>query len=437
MHYRWPFIALFIIGAACGDDAGAADAGADAPVPSEDWSRDILHTDLSFDLTSQQASATITIAAAASHAASFEIGDLTITAVYGDNGPLPYDAAAGRLDVVVARDREVELTVDYEFAYHSDFDGADSDFTLLWPYFCGNLFPCKSAPDDGLRFALELTGIPAEETAIFPAIIPADAPSYMVAWAIGDYSYIDLGTTSAGTQIGVWHLPDGAVKAERGTRNLRAAIDWFETTYGAYIFGDEMASVAVEWGAGMYGGMEHHPFWHVAVDTMSNEATQIHEAAHGWFGDGIRIACWEDFVLSEGTVCYLTARAFAAVAGPIIAEQIWASYQTRLNRIQSGTDTKIAWPEGCGEVDILADGLFSDAPYIKGAYFFLALERRIGAAAVDAALTAFYAEYAGEAATMTDLLTTISAETGYDATDCALAWLRSEELPAETTCPEQ
>jgi aminopeptidase N len=41
---------------------------------------------------------------------------------------------------------------------------------------------------------------------------------------------------------------------------------------------------------------------------MGREVDQVHEAAHGWFGDGVRLRCWEDFVLSEGTASHLDAR---------------------------------------------------------------------------------------------------------------------------------
>ncbi len=439
MTRRWPIPVLALLLFGCGDGgAGEPDAGLDAaPIdPVENWSRDILTTDLTVDVATHQASATITVAAGQVPGASFEVGDLTISAVTGADRTLLYDHHGNQLDVgVPASDQPIELTVDYQYQLHTDFDGADEDYTFLWPYYCGNLFPCHSDPADGVELSLALSGIPEGETAVYPEHIPSDAPSYMIAWAIGDYTYLDLGTTSAGTQVGAWYLPGGENRAVAGTAHLRDAVDWYETTYGAYPFGDRLGSVSVQWGFGAYGGMEHHPYSHVADGAMSDEETHLHEAAHGWFGDGIRIACWEDFVLSEGAVTYLAARATAAVSGVTAGSQIWSSYQVRLNQLQGGSGNKIAWPDGCGEVDILADGLFNDAPYVKGAYFFLALEGRIGVEALDAALAGFYAEYQGKAATMQDLLDYIAAETGYDPTPCALAWLRSEDVPADSVCP--
>jgi aminopeptidase N len=50
--------------------------------------------------------------------------------------------------------------------------------------------------------------------------------------------------------------------------------------------------------------MEHHPYWHVS-GAQRNLLVNAHEAAHGWFGDGVRPRCWEDEVVSEGVADYL------------------------------------------------------------------------------------------------------------------------------------
>jgi aminopeptidase N len=53
----------------------------------------------------------------------------------------------------------------------------------------------------------------------------------------------------------------------------------------------------------------------------------------------------------------------------------------------------------------------------------------VGTVAIDAALKAFYAAHAGGAAGVQDLLDTILAETGFDASALADAWLRSLGTP--------
>ncbi len=61
--------------------------------------------------------------------------------------------------------------------------------------------------------------------------------------------------------------------------------------------------------------MEHHLLWHIGAASLGDRRTHIHEAVHGWFGAGVRLACWEDLVLSEGTATYYEARILEAVAG--------------------------------------------------------------------------------------------------------------------------
>jgi hypothetical protein len=436
---------LCALAAACGGgSASGADAGdgdRELPEPSTDLERDILATALAVHVENRAATAVIELAPAAGTGASFEVGDLEIFSVRDAAGELLYRVEGERLDVGVPAPEgqggdAIELTIEYRYQHHEGFRGASSQgYTLLWPYYCGNLFPCRSDPAGGLRFALELSGVPAGADAIYPASIPTDAPSYMPAWAIGEYTHVDLGQTAAGTRVGAYHLPGQDAATAAGTANLREVFEWLETTIGPYPFGDEVASVAVSWGAGAYGGMEHHPLWHVAGAAMADQEIHAHEAAHGWFGNGIRIACWEDFVLSEGTVSYLAARALDAAAGSETGDQVWASYQQRLDSLQASPRNKIAWPEGCNQLDILEDGLFGAAPYMKGAFFFRALEQRIGAPALDAALAAFFAERSGRAARMQDLLDLVAAEADYDPTPCALAWLRSESVPSEPACP--
>ena len=331
----------------------------------------------------------------------------------------------------------VEIDFSYGLKYHDAFDGVMMNgLTFLWPYFCENVYPCKSDPTDGLKFKLELMET-FDGVAVYPETIPADAPAYQLAWAIGDYERIDRGATSAGTKVEVWHLAANKDAAELGTAKIKDYFQWLETNLGKYLFGSKVASVEAGWGPGGYGGMEHHPYWHVGTLSMADATVHAHEAAHGWYGDGIRIACWGDFVLSEGTVSYLTARIIEDVDGAAAGTKIWADYQDSLKSAQDSAMIKTAWhPECDPDLDLLA-GYFSSIPYMKGAFFFRALERAIGREPLDAALKAMYAEYGGQSAHFADLLDIVKKEADFDPLPCAMAWLTSKELPdIEASCAE-
>ena len=410
--------------------------------PRQPWigPRDILQTDLAINIATRSATAVVELAGSTSEAASFETGDLAINAVTaevaGEPRALNYMAGADSLHVGVPASTEpASITIEYGYNLQHQFEGAlATGLTFTWPYYCGNLFPCRSNPDDGLQFKLAIEGVPPEQQAIFATDIAMNAPSYMLAWAVGDYSYVDLGATAAGTRVGVWHLPGGAEEAIAGTVSLREVFSWLESSYGPYLYGSQVASVAADWGSDGFGGMEHHPFWHVASGSMEDASAHAHEAAHGWFGNGVRIACWEDFVLSEGLATYLAARGIEQVAGESEGNLVWERYQSRLDRLQSSGLNKIAWPAGCADIDILADGLFGDAPYVKGAFFMRALEQRIGRAELDAILRLFYTRNAGHAARMRDLLDLVASQSGYDPGNCARAWLQSSAVPDFEIC---
>jgi aminopeptidase N len=259
---------------------------------------------------------------------------------------------------------------------------------------------------------------------VFPEAIDTDAPSYMVAWAVGDYRRIELGTTTAGTTVATYHLPNGATAARAGTKNLLEVFDWFEQTIGPYAFGSDVASVSVVWGEGLFGGMEHHPYWHVAKDAMSDEVTHAHEAAHGWFGDAVRIKCWEDFVLSEGTVSYLAARALS-VADPAQEQRIWDEYQDELDAAIAEGGAP-AWPRGCNQIDILKDNLFTNLPYMQGAFFYKDVAAAVGADVLDGVIARFYVAHKNQPASMQDMLDAIERDTGFDPTPIAEARLRKQ-----------
>lgn len=423
---RVPLVASALAAGAMG--CTSTDERAPRPEPTPNWERDVLSTSLDIDLASNHGVAVLSVAPGSAAGASFEVWGLTIASVTANDGPIPYRIDDGVLDLGLRADEGAEIRVDYRFARKDAADGVFSNGTVLtWPYFCGNVFPCKSAPADGLTFELAVGGAPAGTSIVYPKSIAAEAPSYMAGWAVGDYATIDLGTTKHGRHVSVHHLPGEAAAASQGTAHLRQAFEWLEDTIGPYAFGDEVGSVSADWGAGAYGGMEHHPLWHVASFSIGDEEVHVHEAAHGWFGNGVRIACWEDLSLSEGATSYLTARAIEATAGKDAGNAVWTAYEALLDDVIA-TDDLVALPETCDEIDVLTD-LFNMVPYMKGAFFFRAVEGALGREKLDAALRSFYLARVGGAARMTDLLAHVEAETGFDPTPLADGWLRSLGRP--------
>jgi aminopeptidase N len=412
----------------CGDDGDGAlpvDAAGSSDAV-EAAASDIVSTELALDVGAHTGVATITMTRPASGRGTLEIGDLQIASVEADGVAVDYTATAGLLDVELPAD-PTELVVAYGFASHGDFDGWDDGARLsfLWPYFCGNLFPCHSEPADGARFTMAVTGVPGDAVAVYPASIAADAPSYMPAVAVDSYTEMTLAPTAAGTALSVWYRPGEMTAAAMGAAHLTEVFDFYERTYGPYPFGGKAGSVSANWGAGAYGGMEHHPYWHVASGAFDSEEVHAHEAGHGWFGNGVRIRCWEDFVLSEGTVTYLAAHALAQSG-----VDVWPDYRAELDGYCGGARNTIAWPTGCNEIDILNDPLWSGVPYQKGAFFYRDVAARIGEGVLDEALAGFFQAHVGRAAGMQDMIDAIESTSGMDVEDLAGSWLKTLACPA-------
>lgn len=413
-----------------------------APPPLEDWNRDILSTGLELNLETLTGKATIVLAASDSKGASFEVGDLEITSVKEGDQTLQFSTTTEKqLDVgVPSNGSDSTLVIEYSFAGHPNFDGwwPEQGVSFLWPYFCGNLFPCKSTPQDGVKFELAVTGVPDGATAVYPATIPGDAPSYQPAIAVGAYAKLDtLPVTTNGTIVSVWYrtdLPNQEQDAIAGSAHLSQVIDFFEQTYGDYTFGPEVGTVSVDWPGGDYGGMEHHPYWHVDSGTLKDEHVNAHEAAHGWFGDGVRIACWEDFVLSEGTAEYISARALE-----LEGVDVWPEFCEYIDSICTGEGNTVALPDTCNEIDIFNHPIWSLVPYTKGAFFYREVANLITPELLDDALSAFYQDHVGTATNMQTLIDAIKDKAPEHADEIdalATGWLRTEACPAsyQTMC---
>src|SRR5688572_16936641 len=218
MHGRWLLPLLLLVG--CTDQPGDAD-----DLDDEEWldgkgdgasGVNIAETHLDVDIAAKSAVATIELERNGNIA--LEVGGLTITEVTDNRGRRRHRIIDGKL---LVSNVYGPLVITYGFAEHSMADGLlPGGSTVIWPYFCGNLFPCHSQPSDGTTFSLSLDNVPTGKKAVYPETIATEAPPYMLAWAVGAYTRAELGTTPAGTKITVDWLPGGETAARAGTKNL-------------------------------------------------------------------------------------------------------------------------------------------------------------------------------------------------------------------------
>ncbi|MCO4772513.1 MAG: peptidase M1 [Deltaproteobacteria bacterium] len=399
--------------------------------PAENWQPRIPQTALQIDVDALEGRAELGVSTLGEGAVSLWTGGLDVGSVEIDGFPeLGWVVDDDRLDVALPHDvAEATVIVEYSFDLAGQFEGLMAGgSTLTWPYHCDNLFPCRPHPSEGTRFLLDVT---SAQDLVFAEDTMGVAPAYQMAWAAGEYVRTELGVTPAGTVIEAWAPPGAEAAVAAGTDGLVDVFGWLEQTLGPYAFGPRAGAVQVEWGPGAIGGMEHHPLWHVSAGAMDDPIVQAHEAAHGWFGAEVRLACWEDLVLSEGVATWLAARAIGATAGAEAEAEVWEDYRAELRGIVDGPLNRdlVVWPDSCGEVDVLDGGLFTRATYLKGAWFLRQVSEASSTDAVERAVAAVVASRGGQAAGMQDLVDALEVETGLDLSELVTQWLRTEGAP--------
>jgi len=435
-------LAALTLVAACGEDTSsgtdvavvAADAHCECCVPDDvgpptaGWDCDIKHVALAFDVGKRTAKGVYELGAGCDLGITLSVGNLEVNVEESGSGaPMLRWHKGNRLDVAWAKAAtsciDSRLTLTWKYQPTVTFNGfMESGSTVLWPDYCGNLYPCHPSMKDGIRYTVKVTGAGAGRIAVHADKVEKDAPAYMPAIAVGDYSWHKLGTTNGGTEVGYWTLPDTAENAKKGTVHLLKHVQWLEDTLGPYPFGKKTGPVAVDWGL-QSGGLENHPFWHVSKLGMHSDHIHAHEASHAWFGAGIRLACWEDLAMSEGTADYLAARAIEEVQGKKAAEPVWKAYQAYVDtKIKQNADM-VVWPDGCGKIDIRTS-LKGQLVYKKGALLWRAVADEVGADKLEAAMGVFFKANVHKAAKLTDLLATVKAQTGFDPMPLAQKFLR-------------
>lgn len=435
-------VALGLLAVACASSGGETGESSTRPplgtIPAE---QDILTTDLQLDLSALTGRAELgVVPAPGSGVVAVDVRGLTLDTVTVEGEAVEPRLEGGIATVPVPEGvSPVNVVFTYAFPTRTlaQFDGwmPDQGVSFLWPNYCGNLFPCNPAPADGVTFTLDVTGIPEGKTAVFPTTTTSDTPSYQPGIAVADYDTLDLGTTTAGTHLTAWYFSgkQGLTAAQAGTAHFRDAWDFYEQTYGPYSFGPEGGTVEVDWGADSWGGMEHHPFVHVAKFDFEDEEAQLHEIAHAWFGDGVRLRCWEDFVLSEGTTTYIAARASETVGGP----DFWSYYvDDFLAPICNGHDVNaVVYPDTCNTIDFENSDVWSLATYMKGACFYEDVADLVGQDVTDAAIADFYQTHQNGAASMSEMIDTLKAHAPAaqaGAIDALVSdWLTTEECPTD------
>lgn len=132
--------------------------------------------------------------------------------------------------------------------------------------------------------------------------------TYGIAMNVGPYELLEDSYQSRfGNRIALkmWHLPGNEEKAQHLMSEFAPMLDFFESKFGPYPFGDEKMGVVET----PHLGMEHQ-----TINAYGNEYKKSphgydwllhHEFAHEWFGNQMTNQNWDDFWLHEGFASYM------------------------------------------------------------------------------------------------------------------------------------
>lgn len=299
--------------------------------------------------------------------------------------------------------------------------------SLDWPMRGRRWLPMRDHPRDGVMVAMRATfpsaltvlsngrreGVSdnADGTRTWRYACLTQMPSYDIhvsaypGWTEG------TGMASASSTPMRWYTyQQHASMAEGIYRDLPAAMDYFATNFGPFRW--EQASFVEVPIFG--GGMEHATV--VSMDeslyrsgaTNSSRQTAVHELAHHWSGNLVRIGSWNDFWLSEGFTEYLTARFITAHDGAAAGRAVWSSFLSRATGAemrQSRARHPVRPPDP--EVDPLT--IFDQVSYQRGAWTLRMIERRVGTEALTDFLRGWFTRHAEGAVFTADLERELSA----------------------------
>ena len=201
-------------------------------------------------------------------------------------------------------------------------------------------------------------------------------------------------------------------------------IGFLEGFFGPYPFRSAGGIVDDEERLGFALETQTRPIYSAAFfdDELSAQLVVVHEYAHMWFGDDVRLARWQDIWLNEGFASY--------------AEWLWMEQQ-EVATAQSLFDERLALPEDhplwtiqIGDPGAATDQLFHPAVYERGAMTLHALRMRIGDEPFFRLLRTWAAGQSGETVTTAEFVTLAEEVSRQQLDDFFGQWLFTASRPA-------
>ncbi|RFF30741.1 M1 family metallopeptidase [Wenzhouxiangella sediminis] len=357
---------------------------------------------------------------------NLEIRDVTAPESGGNFRPLSWRLAEAHDDadlgspLIIALPEGVE-TVRIDYASSPDafglqwLDGEQTSsgepfmFSQSQPHYARTWVPLQDTP--AVRYTFDATvRVPENLMAVMGAggnaferndrgeysfHMPQPVPSYLMAIAVGDLEFAEIGPRS-----GVYAEPQWIEAAAEEFDVLEEMIDIGVDLYGEYRWGRYDLLVLPP--SFPFGGMENPRLSFVTPTIIAGDGSLLalvaHELAHSWSGNLVTNAAWRDLWLNEGFTVYFESRIMEALYGERIADMLavleWQDLKAELETARDGMASLVL---DIDEQD--PEKAFTGVPYAKGRFFLDWIEHRVGREAIDTFLRAYFDEFAFESIT--------------------------------------
>jgi aminopeptidase N len=227
---------------------------------------------------------------------------------------------------------------------------------------------------------------------VFSYKMPHSVAPYMIAMAVGDLAFKELGP-----RTGVWTEPVMLDRAAAELSDTEKMVEAAEKLYGPYRWGRYDLLVLPP--SFPYGGMENPTLTFLTPTFIAGDKSLVglvaHELAHSWSGNLVTNANWADSWLNEGVTSYFENRIMEAIYGPKRAKQEAALSFDEMQKAfaeegRNAPITALHLPPKEG----VPDGGSSGIIYDKGAVFLRTLEKIIGRDKWDAYLRSYFDRHA-------------------------------------------
>lgn len=332
----------------------------------------------------------------------FEIGEKTKNQILGQPLIVDIDKSTSLVNIYYETTKESEALDWLDSALTSSknkpflYTQGQAILTRTW-------IPIQDVPSNRITYSAELE-VPSDLMAVMSASNPTlkndegiyhfdmkqAIPCYLIALAVGDLVYGDLGN-----HTGVYCEPELLDASMYEFKDLPYMMEAAEKLYGKYAW--EQYDLLILPYSFPFGGMENPRLTFANPTLIAGDRSLVsviaHELAHSWSGNLVTNETWNDFWLNEGFTVYFENRIMEEIVGKKGADNLalieFFELQEELERIKNSPhpeDAHLFLDLDGRDPD---DGM-TDVAYVKGAFFLKTLENRVGREKMDAFLQSYF-----------------------------------------------